>query len=161
MELTIRPVRPEDAEPWHRMRCALCGEPAPERAEVDRYFRDRPDWICLVAEDARGVLVGFCEAGTRSYAEGCLSSPVGYLEGIWTEPEVRRYGVAGRLLEAAEGWARSRGLVEMASDCTPDNDASLGFHRDRGFEEVERIVCLRKTLVADAPSSREPPAPGR
>ncbi|MCA9737713.1 MAG: GNAT family N-acetyltransferase, partial [Gemmatimonadetes bacterium] len=150
MELTIRPVRPGDAEPWHRMRCALYGEPAPERAEIDAWFRDRPDGICLVAEDARGALVGFCEAGTRSYAEGCLSTPVGYVEGIWTEPDVRRHGVAARLLEAAEAWARSRGLVEMASDCTPDNAASLGFHRDRGFQEVEHIVCLRKTLVPEA-----------
>jgi aminoglycoside 6'-N-acetyltransferase I len=75
-----------------------------------------------------------------------LSSPVGYLEGIFVVPEHRRSGVGEALVRAAEAWARERGCTEMASDRQLDNEPSGVFHEAVGYEEAERIVCYRKSL---------------
>ena len=107
--------------------------------------------IVLVAELA-GNPVGFAEVSLREYAEGCLSSPVGYLEGWFVMPEARGNGVGAALVSAAEDWARSLGCSEMASDAEVENDASRRAHRALGFKEVCSIVCLRKSL--DSPCER-------
>ena len=52
------------------------------------------------------------------------------------------------LVEAAEQWAREQGCTEMASDGELDNRAGEAFHKALGYEEVERIVCFRKSLEA-------------
>ena len=82
----------------------------------------------------------------REYAEGCNSSPVGFVEGWYVDPEARRSGVGRRLVEAAEDWAREAGCTEMASDSLIDNDEGHRAHEAIGFTEVERLVCFRKSL---------------
>jgi aminoglycoside 6'-N-acetyltransferase I len=71
---------------------------------------------------------------------------VGYLEGIFVREAYRRRGFAGELLAACEGWARSRGCVEFASDCELSNACSLAFHLCAGFSEANRIICFAKKL---------------
>ena len=71
---------------------------------------------------------------------------MGYLEGVFVLPEHRGGGIGAALVDAAEGWARERGCTEMASDRELDNEASGTFHQALGYEEVERIVCFRKSL---------------
>lgn len=100
---------------------------------------------CFLAE-VRGEAVGFAEVGMRSYAEGCTSSPVPYLEGIWVAPDRRRAGIGRALVEAAARWARAEGHTEFASDTDPDNRASAAFHRALGFREADRIVCFARRL---------------
>ena len=91
--------------------------------------------------------VGFAQAQLRTdYVEGTESSPVGYLEGIYVEPEARRQGVARQLLGACQDWARARGCREFASDCELDNTLSQAFHEAVGFTEANRIVCYVKRL---------------
>jgi aminoglycoside 6'-N-acetyltransferase I len=115
--------------------------------DIDRYLSGvTGNAITLVAEREDGSLGGFLEAGTRPYAERCLSSPVGYVEGWWVDPELRRSGVGAMLVSAAESWARSLGLTEMASDTDLANEQGQGAHRALGYHEVERIVCYRKRL---------------
>jgi aminoglycoside 6'-N-acetyltransferase I len=143
--MTIRPVTTADQVAWLDMRQALWPE-----ATVDD-LRDEiacsggnPDMICLVADQAG--LVGFVEASLRSVADGCDSSPVGYVEGWYVAPAHRGLGVGRRLVEAAQDWARSRGCTEMASDAEISNPGSIDAHRRLGFEEVSRVVTLRKSL---------------
>ena len=90
------------------------------------------------------------EVGTRPYADGCDTSPVGYLEAWYVDPDVRRQGVGRALVAAAEAWARGRGSREIASDARLDNVVSHAAHRRAGYEEVDRVVQFRKIL--------EPPA---
>ena len=143
----VRPVEAADAAAWIALRTELWPEaPEDHPVEVRDFVANRPpDVECLVAEVA-GSVVGFAEVGLRPYAEGCLSSPVGYLEGIYVAPEARRGGVGRLLVEACEAWARRRGCREMASDRALDNDASGAFHLGVGFAEAHRIVCYRKAL---------------
>jgi aminoglycoside 6'-N-acetyltransferase I len=130
------------------MRCAVYSGPEEEHlSEIDAYFASPPEsWACLVAVGSGEGVVGFTEVGLRNYAEGCRSSPVGYLEGIFVVESHRKRGVGRALLDAAEEWARQRGCTEMASDREIRNEMSGLFHTALGFEEVERIVCFRKSL---------------
>ena len=102
--------------------------------------------IVLVAERGDGTLGGFAELGTRKYAEGCDTSPVAYLEGIWIDPDLRRGGIASDMVREAEGWSRSMGLTEFASDSQIDNHVSEAFHLAVGFREDERIICWRRDV---------------
>ncbi len=47
---------------------------------------------------------------------GCETSPALFLAGICTAPEVRRQGVARRLVQAVAEWGRARGCREFASE---------------------------------------------
>jgi aminoglycoside 6'-N-acetyltransferase I len=90
---------------------------------------------------------GLVEIALRSdYVNGTDSSPVGFLEGIYVAPQFRRQGVAGKLIETAQQWAREQGCSEMASDAVLDNTTSHAMHLALGFEETERVVYFRKSL---------------
>lgn len=151
--LTVRRARRYDRTELLRMRCCLW--PDSEEPEVDDLL-DRPDslGVVLVAERPSGLLAGFAEIGLRGYAEGCTSSPVAYLEGIWVDPDSRRSGVGASLVRETERWALGRGLTELASDCEFHDRNSQGFHVSVGFEEVRRVVCFRRVLAHDERTGR-------
>jgi aminoglycoside 6'-N-acetyltransferase I len=102
--------------------------------------------VVFVAE-AHGRLVGFLELDLRKYAAGCSSSPVPFIEGWFVEPDLQRQGVGRALIAAAEAWACAAGHPEIASDAEIDNQRGIAAHRAVGFDEVERVVCFRKTLT--------------
>ena len=107
-----------------------------------------PEVVLVAVEDgAAPRIVGFAEASRRAYAEGCETSPVGFLEGWYVLPTHRRQGVGRALVAAAEDWARALGCGEFASDALADNAMSAAAHQALGFEEVEVIRCFRKRLV--------------
>jgi aminoglycoside 6'-N-acetyltransferase I len=92
-------------------------------------------------------LVGFVEVGLRSHAESCDPSLlVGYLEGWFVRPEMRKSGVGAALIRAAENWAREQGCREMASDAWVENEESQAAHHALGYEVVDRCVHFRKVL---------------
>jgi aminoglycoside 6'-N-acetyltransferase I len=99
----------------------------------------------LVAEE-HGELVGFAELSIRTYAEGCDTDHVGFLEGWYVVPAARRRGVGRSLVTAAEDWARLQGCTEFASNALAENELSRVAHHALGFEEVEVIRCFRKSL---------------
>ena len=95
--------------------------------------------------DASFIGVALC-CLRRDYVEGCETSPVGYLEGVGVKENCRNQGVAKRLVEECEQWARDKGCREFASDCELSNTASLNFHLQIGFQEQNRIICFKKVL---------------
>jgi aminoglycoside 6'-N-acetyltransferase I len=146
--MAVRPVRPADAQEWLRLRLALWPGGRSEHAqEIAAYFQKaRGDVVTLVAAQPSGMLGGMLELGSRRVAEGCRTSPVAYVEGLYVDPDLRRRGVASALLAAAKAWATAKGYQELASDAVPENAVSLAWHGSMGFEEVERIVCFRMAL---------------
>ena len=91
--------------------------------------------------------VGFAQCQIRTdYVEGTKTSPVGYLEGIFIVETYRHNGYAKELLKECERWAKDKKCSEFASDCELDNVDSLRFHMAMGFEEANRIICLRKDI---------------
>jgi len=133
------------------MRAALWPDEDPDllaHETMTHFGADKPKQIVLVAEGATGALVGMLELSLRSYAEGCNSSPVPFVEGWYVAAEARMQGVGRSLMEGAERWALSRGFTEIASDTQLANGASQDAHAKLGFGEVERLVAFRKTLKA-------------
>jgi aminoglycoside 6'-N-acetyltransferase I len=110
------------------------------------YFSSGGSLATFVAADSDGSLRGFIEASLRPCAEGCTTNPVGYIEGVYVQPDFRRGGIARMLVAAVERWAAASGCVEFASDCHADNNASIHFHRSLGFDIAKQLVHFRRTI---------------
>jgi len=147
VNLNIRPATPADRDEWLRMRLALWPDDnaAGLLVEMDKILAAEAVAV-FVAQRTSGGLGGFVEAGTRPYAEGCDTSPVGYIEGWYVDPDLRQAGVGGRLIRAAEDWAREQGLLEMGSDTWIWNETSIQAHLSLGYREAERLVTFCKKL---------------
>lgn len=136
--------------PWAEMRIALWPwdtvEDHAEEAE-ELYLAGNPDRAAFVALDDQGNAIGFAEAALRrDFVEGCESSPVAFLEGVYIAPESRKTGVARALADAVADWGRAKGCTEFASNALLDNVDSHRFHAAIGFAETERLVYFRKRL---------------
>ena len=106
----------------------------------------RPD-ACFFLLYHQGEPAGFAQCQLRrDYVEGTNTSPVGYLEGIFVREDIRRQGVAKKLLTLGEAWAKEQGCAEFASDCSLENEQSRLFHKHAGFAEAARIICFQKKL---------------
>ena len=146
--MRVRAYRDADWPEWLRMNVALFPEySADDLAKGMKEFRARGAGEVFIAEREDGSVAGFVEVGSRPYADGCDTSPVGYIEAWWVDPDVRRAGFGRALLAAAEDWARMRGYTEMASDALLDNTVSHAAHKRAGYDEVGRIVQFRKLLT--------------
>lgn len=144
--MEIRKAIPADsaalAELASRMWSSSAEELAPEFAELTA----STEAACFFAVDG-DTPIGFAQCQLRhDYVEGCHSSPVGFLEGVYVAESYRGSGVARALLSACEEWAKSVGCTEFASDCEIDNHASLAWHLKNGFCEMGRTIWFAKKL---------------
>ena len=147
--MIIAPVTPADAADWLALRNALWpGDRDDEHtAEIEQLLREPGETVTLIARNAEKVAVGLAEASLRrDYVNGCDSSPVAFLEGIYVIPSARRIGVARSLIAAVERWGRAQGCTEFASDALLANIESHQMHDALGFRETERVVFFRKSL---------------
>ncbi len=150
LHVHVRPVSGDDAEAWLRMRMALWPEDVPgeHRQAIRAFFdgkRHEPREV-LMALDDRGAGVGFAELSIRNIVDDCETDRVGYLEGWYVAPHVRRRGVGAALVAAAERWAVGQGCREFGSDTLIDNVGALLAHRALGFQETSRVCNFRKSL---------------
>jgi aminoglycoside 6'-N-acetyltransferase I len=134
---------------WRRMRQALWPEMTEEEntRETEAMMAAASRFFVRIAVDGEDRPAGFAEATLRNdYVNGCTTSPVVFLEGIYIEPWARRRGVARLLVDAVGTWGREQGCREFASDALIENMDSHSMHRALGFEETERVVYFRKDL---------------
>jgi len=146
--MKIRTIVESDRSDWVRLRDALWpGSLWDHDVETRKYFEGGLDCPVVFVADVDGRLVGFLELDYRKYAPGCTSSPVPFIEGWYVEPAMRGRNIGRALVEAAEAHARAAGHVEIASDAELENADGITAHRAVGYEEVERVVCFRRSLV--------------
>lgn len=149
--MPVRPATTDDRHAWESMRHQLGPEWLTDDFDVlmDEYFEHATiqglPHAVLIAEQ-HGTVVGFAEVSLREYAEGCDSSPVGYLEGWFVAASARGTGIGRQLVDHAQAWAASRGCREFASDAELDNTTSLHAHAALGFEAVCDIRCFRMSI---------------
>ena len=143
----IREIVESDRSEWVRLRNALWpGSLADHDEETRTYFAERLATPVVFIAEAKDRLIGFLELDFRKYAPGCSSSPVAFIEGWYVEPESQGQGVGRALIEAAEAYARAAGHHEIASDAELENAEGIAAHIAVGFEEIERVVCFRRSL---------------
>lgn len=146
MTSVLRAGAPDMAD-WLALRVALWPDAAPESPAEIRDILDSTDLAAFIARDNSGAALGLAEAALRrDYVNGCDTSPVGFLEGIYVTPAARRQGVAAALVGAVADWARGLGCTELASDAALDNHPSHHMHAALGFSETERVVYFRRLL---------------
>lgn len=139
---------PASLDGWVALRQALWPASPPDRLrrEAERWLDGRRR-LAMLALPADGAVAGFAEASLRhDPVNGCETSPVAFLEGIYVTPCWRRQGVAGALVAAVAGWGRANGCRELASDADIANRLSQAMHRALGFEATERVVFFRRRL---------------
>ena len=145
--IAIRKADPQDCAAAAAL--ALRRWPDAALSELEESFadllRDTDAAVFLAVQGETPIGFAQCQL-RRDYVEGTESSPVGYLEGIYVTEAFRKHGIARRLLQACEAWAKDMGCSEFASDCEITNEESLGFHLKTGFLEAARIICFTKRL---------------
>jgi aminoglycoside 6'-N-acetyltransferase I len=143
----IRRLKERDRKAWLTLRIALW-----PREDTAAFEEDITGILAEPeAKPAFGAfdgdrLIGFAEAGERPWGDGCQTAPVGWLEGIFIEPQYRRRGIGRALVAAVTDWAKARGYAELGSDALMENKISLQSHARWGFEETKRIVMFGKML---------------
>lgn len=144
----LRPAIAADRIARAALRHALWPEATAEEHFADLAVETTdPDSAVAFVTILDDVVVGFAEATIRNdYVNGCDSSPVAFLEGVYVIPAARHRGLARALCAAVEAWARDRGLGEIASDSELANADAYAFHKATGFEETERVIFYRKRL---------------
>ena len=143
----VAEARVDDDEDWLELRTLLWPESPGDHPPEMESIRTSDELICFIARQSDGRAVGFAEAAIRrDYVNGCDTSPVGFLEGIYVVSARRRQGVARQLLAAVTDWVRAQGCTELASDAELDNGVSHAMHAALGFEETGRVVCFRQRI---------------
>ena len=121
MSYDIRRATAADKPEWVRMRQMLWPEAPLDYLEydMDEILAD-PRQEVFIASRADGKPVAFIEASLREYAEGCETSPVGYIEAcMWTKTFAGKNLAGrsclppriGRAKKAAPRWLRTPGWI--------------------------------------------------
>ncbi|MCC6499216.1 MAG: GNAT family N-acetyltransferase [Anaerolineales bacterium] len=147
MGFEIRRASAADKPEWLRMRQSLWDHLSADylQADMDAVLGDKKRAVFVAAREGGG-LAAFVEASLRDYAEGCQTSPVGYIEAWFVDENVRGQKLGREMIAAAENWAREMGCTEMGSDTWLDNEASISAHLKTGYFEADRLVHFMKKL---------------
>jgi aminoglycoside 6'-N-acetyltransferase I len=116
---TVRAASPRDAAGWSSLRSLLWQHVSEDdhNSETQRLLAGPHRYANFIAFSCENSPIGFVEAALRhDYVNGCKTSPVLFLEGIYVVPAARRVGVARALCSAAGQWGSAHGCTEFASD---------------------------------------------
>lgn len=143
----IKVANKNDSKTLAHMARKIWGNDSVEELEEEfNDFVENSDIVSFI-KYMNGKAVGFANVSIRyDYVEGCETSPVGYLEGIYVEDCYRNNNFARELVIACEDWVKNKGIKEFASDCELTNLDSLAFHLAIGFKEANRIICFKKDI---------------
>ena len=142
----IAPLADADLDEWLRLRIALWPEAQRDELarERDLYTSGAGSHAAFVARRPGGALGGFVEVSLREYAEGCDTSPVGFIEGWYVDVDLRGRGVGRALVGAGEAWALAKGCTEMGSDTEAENVGSQRAHAALGYDARKMVSFWRK-----------------
>ena len=131
---------------WRQMRGEVYGSLDDEfhEKEMEQIFA-REDWFCHFLTGTSNQILGLVELSSRNIADGCLSSPVAYLEGIYLKKELRGRGLGKEAMGLILHWCKEKGYKELATDSELSNLNAQKYFNALGFHETFRIVefCIK------------------
>jgi aminoglycoside 6'-N-acetyltransferase I len=146
--MRIAPVTRDQFATWRRLRGALyTGLDARFHDEEMGWLFQSKEAASFLAWSKNGDAIGLLELSLRNFVDGCIGSPVGYIDGIYVEPSCRGQGLGPQLIAYATDWFRARGCKDMATDAEIENAAAQDFYRQLGFSERWHVVGFTKSLT--------------
>jgi ribosomal protein S18 acetylase RimI-like enzyme len=95
----------------------------------------------LIAQGEDGTALGFVSLKVGHDVTG---NERGHVADLAVVEGARRRGVGRALMQAAEAWARERGLPALSLDVWSTNERAIRFYRGLGYRPGS--LCLIKTL---------------
>ncbi len=144
--MRIMPCAASDLDDWTALRGALWPDEEELRARAQAMLAE-PDKLALLCRSDAGEALAFAEASIRrDYVNGCDSTPVAFLEGIYVVPGHRHAGAARALRARRDLGARVRlhriRFRRAAGECcksTPSTPRSAS-------RRLERVVYFKRPL---------------
>jgi ribosomal protein S18 acetylase RimI-like enzyme len=122
-------------------------EMPPDLALARRYLGERfthGESTILVAEDAKGVIVGF----TQLYPAFCsvLADRTFVLYDLFVTPAARGAGAGRALMEAAEAYARAHGAARLQLQTARTNLIGQSLYESCGWKRDDLFYVYEKSL---------------
>lgn len=150
--LTVRRATLDDLETVVALRLALLREypehPVYGRLRPDAELRahtvfaaqlESPNEAVYLAEIADGGPVGLLRCVESVSSPLLVPDRYCYLSSVYVKPEWRRQGVLRSMMDAAQAWARKRGLTEMRLHNVGSRESAAAAWDSLGFEVVEQV----------------------
>ncbi|HSB67309.1 MAG TPA: GNAT family N-acetyltransferase [Anaerolineales bacterium] len=163
MNITIRPAEDSDLKAlcdlyfeFHEFHAhylpdflRLLGEPtANELLEISQKLKDiihGSDSTILVAENSSQV-IGLAEVYIKhpdAANRGVNPTPYAHLQSLVVTQAYRRKRVGSMLLDAAEGWSRTRGAVDLTLDIWEYSAGPMEFYQKAGYRTFRRSLIKK------------------
>lgn len=146
-DFTVAPIQAEDIASCTAMynyyientRITLEEEPVTPEEFAARVRRISESYPYLVARTDAGTVLGFAylDVFNARSAYRCTADL-----SIYVDAALRRGGVGQRLYAELERIARARGIENIVSIITAENESSLRFHRKNGFAEIGTMKAV-------------------
>jgi GNAT superfamily N-acetyltransferase len=104
------------------------------------------DTCFFAAADLAGEIVGFVEASIRGADDSTdVNRPWCGIHNLMVKSDRRRIGIGKMLMEAAEAWARTKGLTDVRLTVFEFNEGARRFYARMGYRTFSRQ--LHKPLL--------------
>lgn len=153
----IRLVQQNNINEWLRLRKLLYTDCSEKQLlnEIHRIINNQypnvNDWVVYVYERNNKNLGGIIEATIHPNKEWCDTSPIGFIETLYVDIDLRKRGIATELVKAAEKWALKYGCREMAVDTDHYREKNILIYKALGYEMIEyknkdNNICFKKYI---------------
>jgi GNAT superfamily N-acetyltransferase len=139
MEVRVRRIQPGEGGTLKRWRLRALADAPHAFATTLAEARQRTDTDWTADADRRATApteaVFFAERAGAIVGMGgvFIEGGHGELVAMWTAPEIRRHGVARRVIEAVAAWCRDAGVAELWTGVADGNHAAAVLYEHAGF----------------------------
>jgi GNAT superfamily N-acetyltransferase len=141
--INIRPIRAEDAEAAMKL-CAELGYPVDRENVLQRMKQiaeEKNRAVLVYCVD--GAVVGWIDLSVEYHLQ---SEPAALIGGLVVSESVRNRGIGRQLCEAAEAWARSRGVARLRVRSNAIREGAHAFYLRDGYARVKTSAVFEKAL---------------
>ena len=142
MTLTLRAIEAGDAEAAAQLSTQL-GYPVEPGVMADRIRAIALDHHGVIVACADRQVVGWIDVGVVQHLQSGAYAEIG---GLVVSEAFRNQGIGTRLLRAAEGWARERGVKHIVVRSQIAREAAHRFYVREGYERTKTSAVFTRTL---------------